>query len=90
MKRTRTDKPVLYTLETKTIAKEHRNSSLPLIYCKCGAAILALPNAKMMSKAIEQHIKTHHTKPAKGASDKEIRQHLIAQVLNVAVVQPQE
>jgi hypothetical protein len=90
MKKTRTNKPVLCALEEKKMAKELRNSSLPLIYCKCGTAILALPDAKMMSKAIERHIKTHHTKPTNEASVEEIRQHLIAQVLNVAIVQAQE
>jgi hypothetical protein len=78
MKKTRTNKQVICTLEEKKLAENLRNSSLPLIHCKCGTPILVLPNAKIMSNAIERHIKTHHAKPAKDASVEEIRQHLIA------------
>ncbi|MCW4030057.1 MAG: hypothetical protein NWE92_10490 [Candidatus Bathyarchaeota archaeon] len=90
MKKTRINKQVICTLEEKKLAKKLHKSSLPLIHCKCGVSILVLPNAKMMSNAIERHIKTHHAKPAKNASVEEIRQHLIAQVLSVASIPVQE
>jgi hypothetical protein len=60
--------------------------NLPVIHCKCGKAILVVPDLKAMDRAIENHITIHNSKKPKGERVKEtkrLREFLIDQVLNV-------
>ncbi len=62
--------------------------NLPTVNCKCGAAILVIPNVELMDKAIETHVKEHKEK-VKGHREAEkeaecIRLDLIAKVFEKA------
>ncbi len=68
-------------LESKPYTNSAR-SHLPIITCSCGYEILILPNLKIMSQAIENHVLEHKNKGASNADAKEIENELINQIFN--------
>ncbi|MCW4000669.1 MAG: hypothetical protein NWE93_10555 [Candidatus Bathyarchaeota archaeon] len=68
---------------SKKKSDEYRD--LPLIECCCGAKILLIPNVKLMSKAIEDHVLLHikeikSEKEAEAEAER-VRDDLTAKVL---------
>jgi hypothetical protein len=63
-------------------------SKSPRITCVCGAEILVVPDVKLMSDAIENHLKTCGGKKSSAINREteldRIRDYLIAQVLKIA------
>ena len=61
---------------------------LSAVKCLCGAVILLVPNVKMMSKAIEEHVAKHQQKvkdPKEAQAEAErIRDDLISKILEKA------
>jgi|GEM_PF-1282529 len=64
---------------------------LPRIRCSCGAEILMVPDVKLMSEAIEAHLKTHCNKMNSSMNCEveldRIRDDLIAQVFQKSIEQ---
>jgi len=64
------------------------NKGLPVVKCSCGVKIMLVPNAKIMSEAIEAHVAKHKQKvknPKEAEAEAErIREDLIIQVLDMA------
>jgi hypothetical protein len=64
------------------------NKGLPVIKCSCGYEILLVPDIKVMSKAIDDHVETHSQKvkdpKASKAEAERISDYLIAQVFGKA------
>jgi hypothetical protein len=66
-------------------------TGLPVIHCRCGAEILVVPDVKEMGRAIETHVASCRlTKQSKDTDGTiaDLRQFLIAQVLNKAAEEP--
>ncbi|MGZ4851434.1 MAG: hypothetical protein ACXV2C_08665 [Candidatus Bathyarchaeia archaeon] len=65
-----------------------QKTTMPIIHCVCGNAILVLPDLKEMDKAIETHLAAHKkidkTPKSEGSSIDNLKQHLIEQLLTVA------
>lgn len=57
------------------------SKGMPLIHCRCGTAILVLPDVKAMNRAIEKHIVAHKLKSK--ASAERLRKSLIEQLLDI-------
>jgi hypothetical protein len=72
-------------------SKQSTPTGLPLIKCECGEEILLVPDAKVMGKCIEAHVKSHtetikDQKKAQLEADR-IRNLLVAQILKKAAEQ---
>ncbi len=72
------------------ITKKKINSEfgLSVVKCFCGSAILLVPNVKLMSKAVEDHV-AKHTQKAKNHKEAEVeaervRDDLITKILEKA------
>ena len=61
---------------------------MPRVTCRCGKEILVVPNVRLMSKAIEEHVEEHRKKlgclkEAKEEAER-IRNDLVTKVLRKA------
>jgi hypothetical protein len=74
----------------KTSKKEtNDNDTLPAVNCFCGVKILLVPDVRLMSEAIEAHIKEKHMSKTVDSVEAEVetekvREYLIMQVFDKA------
>ena len=75
-------------MPSRVSKKKTQKKKVPTIKCQCGVEILLVPDVKLMSKALENHIAEHKLKipDAKTAEEEaeKIRDDLITQVLKKA------